>query len=355
VGIKLWGVGNEVYGARQASGGAQCAPWGWEDVWTCDGAEYVNGVGSGASHHEGFLEFRNAMRAVDPSIQVGAIGVEDQAAWNNWGNEVIAAAGQAMDFYDVHPYAYDTPPAGGYTTVLAQPQGAWAALKANITAAYNVHAGGRPIPIAITEHNLFSNYANDTGMWMTRAVDALFIADSLGQMAQHGFAMANQWMVNHSHYGLLNDDTWERRPQYYAYVLWSKFGNVMLPVTSTADAASTLSVYAGRVNSSTLSLLAINKSGNAITTTVDVAGFVPLISGSADVARASTLSDQTMTYNGVAEATLNDALSNAPALPVSVSPGRVTYTFAPYSLTLLRLHAAPPNVTPRVYVPLVTD
>ena len=71
LGIKLWGVGNEVYGGTPGSGGAECAAWGWEDVWTCSGTEYVNGAGD----HAGFTAFRTAMRAVDSTIQVGAVGV----------------------------------------------------------------------------------------------------------------------------------------------------------------------------------------------------------------------------------------------------------------------------------------
>ncbi|MCL5995265.1 MAG: alpha-L-arabinofuranosidase [Chloroflexi bacterium] len=347
LGIELWGVGNELFAPSQCGG--------WEPAWTCEGTEYANGVGAGAARHEGFIEFRTAMRAVDPAIQVGAVGVTDQGAWGNWGNEVIAAAGQAMDFYDVHQYAYWMPPAGGTADVLAQPQGAWAGLKANITAAFDAHAGGRHIPIGVTEHNLFSVWNNDADLWMARAVDGLFVADSIGQMARHGFALANQWMVDHSHYGLLNDSAWRRSPQYFAFVLWSKFGQQMVPVTSTASAATTLSVYAGRVNSSTLSLLAINKSASPITATIDVAGFAPLIGGMADVAGATTLSDMVMRYNGVSESALSNDLSNAPSSPFSASGSRATYTFAPYSLTLLRLRAAPPNVSPRAFVPVIAE
>ena len=52
VGIRYWEVGNEVYGAVQEAG-PNCAEFGWEQVWTCDGAEYVEGDGA----HDGFLRF----------------------------------------------------------------------------------------------------------------------------------------------------------------------------------------------------------------------------------------------------------------------------------------------------------
>ena len=64
--IRYWEVGNEVYGAKEEAG-PDCASWGWEDVWTCDGIEYVDGT----DEHDGFLRFREAMRAVDADIDVG--------------------------------------------------------------------------------------------------------------------------------------------------------------------------------------------------------------------------------------------------------------------------------------------
>ncbi len=357
-GIKLWGVGNEVYGGKPGLGTNCNTPWGWEDVWTCDGTEYVNGIGSGSARHEGYLEFRTAMRAVDPTIQVGAIGVTYQSSWNDWGNQVISAAGQVMDFYEVHQYAYDAPPAS-YETALANVQAVWPALKANISAGFSAHAGGRTIPIGITEHNLFSAWNQDTGAWMTRTVNGLYIADSLGQMMKNGFSMANQWLLdgntqsNGTDYGLLRTDAgYARSPQYYAYVLWSRFGSQMLPSSSTADAATTLSVYAGRINALTPTLLAINKTGQPITTTIHLSESLPLIGAQADVARAASLAAGSMTFNGVAEGTLANDLSNAPASNVPVGADQLTYAFAPYSITLLRMQL---SFTPTafVYLPLV--
>ncbi len=95
--IELWEVGNEVYGAKPAAG-PDCAPFGWEDVWTCDGTQYIEGD----DVHDGYLEFRDAMLAVDPDIEVGAVGLPDGESWGNWGDEVIAGAGDLLDFYVIH-------------------------------------------------------------------------------------------------------------------------------------------------------------------------------------------------------------------------------------------------------------
>ena len=46
------------------------------------------------------------MRKVYPSIMVGSVGIPEQGDWSNWGNEVIDEAGEVMDFYVIHQYAF---------------------------------------------------------------------------------------------------------------------------------------------------------------------------------------------------------------------------------------------------------
>jgi len=335
--ITYWEIGNEIYGGIS---GNDCSGWGWEEVWTCDGREYVNGIGSGSNRHEGYLEFRSEMKKVDASIQVGAVGVAPQDSWNNWGNEVIQEAGDQMDFYVIHQYAYFQPPSS-YQEALAQPQSGWQWIRDDYDNALAQYANGRDIPVAITEHNLFSVQDQDNGQWMTRAVNMLFMADSLGQMAQYEFDIANQWDLangqagNGTDYGLLNADNYNRSPQYYVLPLWSRFGSTMLPVSSSYAADTTLSVYAGRVDDSTVSLLAINKTGSPIAATIQVDGVSNISSGLVDVVKADSLDSQSVTFNGVGNP--NDSLSNAPSDSLNNPGNPLSYSFAPYSVTLLRL------------------
>jgi len=355
VGIKLWAVGNEVYGGTPASGGAQCQAWGWETVWTCDGTEYVNGARGNA----GYTAFRTAMRAVDGTIQVGAVGVTPSNEWNNWGNEVIAAAGATMDYYDIHEYGFFNPPAT-YADALALPPSRWPTTMNNVRSAFAANAGGRAIPVGVTEHNLFSAQDQDNQQLLTRAVNALYVADTIGQMIQQGVVMANQWALangragNGTEYGLMHEDNnWYRSPQYYVYPLWSRFGGQMLPVVSSFNAATHLSVYGGRIDANTFSLLAINKSGQALSANlfIDRGGSaVAITGGTVDRVSAVNLSDQAVSYNNVANPA--DDLSNAPALPLNASGSPVAYTFPANSITLLRLQTsgavatATPSATP---------
>lgn len=356
IGLKYFEIGNEIYGGKPGMG-KDCAGWGWEDVWTCDGREYVNGIGSGANRKEGYLEFRTAMKWVDSSIQVGAVGVTPQDSWSNWGNEVIQAAGSALDFYIIHQYAYFEPPSG-YQDVLAQPQSAWSSIMSDYENALDEYANGRSVPVAITEHNLFATQDKDNSQWMTRGVNMLFMADSLGQMITHGIDIANQWDLangqawNGTDYGLLNADSYARSPQYYVFPLWRRFGQTMLPVTSSHNAASQLSVYAGRIDPWTVSVMAVNKTGSPIQTSIQLQNAPALlIGGTADVARTTSLDSQSATFNGVGNP--NDSLSNAPAANLGVIANPLTYTFQPYSVTLLRLQVKEFIPTDWVYLPAI--
>jgi hypothetical protein len=347
IGIKYWDVGNETYGGTPASGGASCAPWGWENVWTCSGAEYINGATRGSRTYEGYREFRAQMKRIDPTILVGAIGFEHVTSgytYNQYMQDLLQAAqasGVDIDFLTVHPYTYDSAPADD-AQILSQPQAQYPAIKAELQTAMATYYG-RQIPIWVTEYNLASSDDPKAG----QAVNSLFVADVIGQIIQNGYSAALQWdLADGTNLALMNTPkyggaTYPRAPEYFALPLWSRFGNQMLPVTASFPAASQLSVYAGRASSATVSLLAINKTGASITTTIAIAGN-SITGGVIDVARANALSDTTMTFNGVSEASLNSDLSNAPSSALTNAGDTISYTFAPYSITVIRLNITNP-------------
>ena len=345
LGLKYWEIGNETYGGNPSSG-TDCWEFGWEDVWTCDGTEYVNGIGSGANRREGFIEFRDMMRWVDPTIEVGAVGVAEQASWSNWGNEVIIAAGDEMDFYIIHQYGFWNPPDTD-ADILAQPQGEWTNIMADVQASISTNAGGRDIPITVTEYNLFSWEDMDSQQKMIRTVNMLFMADTMGQLMENGYDIATHWNLANgagstgTDYGMLDANDYHRNPQYYAFPMWAKFGNTMLSTTNPFSASSQLSIYAGRVDADTISILAINKTGGNLSSDIQINGFGCIAGGSADVAQGSTLNAQTATYNGNSNPS-ND-LSNAPATVIAPTESPFSYTFPPYSITVLLLDVDNPT------------
>jgi hypothetical protein len=338
--IKYWEIGNEVYAGKQNLGTDCTFEWGWENVWTCDGTEYVNGIGSGENRKEGFLEYAAEMKAVDPDILIGAVGITPQAEWNNWGNEVIAGAGDVMDFYIIHEYGFfnQTP---AFETAVAKPHTVWGPMMEDFQNSVTQHANGRSIPVAITEYNLYSFQDGDKDQLMVRGINMLYFADTLGQMATHGFAIANQWNLangaagNGTDYGLIHAKTFDRYPQYYVFPLWTKFGTEMLPVASPFAPESEMSLYAGTQEDGTVSLLAINKTGDPITTDIQLLNAPEdLKTAVIDIAQAESLESQTITFNG--KSNPDDTLSDAPSTILESVKNPLSYSFAPYSITLIR-------------------
>ena len=345
LGIKYFEYGNEVYGSTPGSGGAECVAWGWENGWTCDGTEYVDGNAS----NDGYLAVRAAVRAVDSSVLVGAVGFEDPAAYSNWGNEVIRAAGTELDFYIIHPYAYYVLPSydeGGFTEMLAQPQRHWATIRSRLNDAFATFGGGREVPIAVTEFNITSSQDQDRRQILTRAVNALFLADSIGQAMTHGFAFFNQWNLtngcarNRTCYDLLVDGRkFRRTAQYWAFPLWSRFGSALLPVTADRDPGTELAVYAGRVDADTVALLAVNKTGATVDATLTLASGRQILAATADAATATKLKQKRVRFNG--RGNPDDDLADAPPAIVSTTGAFATHTLAPYSITRVRLDTTP--------------
>ena len=183
--------------------------------------------------------------------------------------------------------------------------------------------------------SLLSVWSQDAQGLMIRAVNGLHVADTLGQIIQSGYALANHYTLATgdvstgapmtTNYSLLRPNLgWQRTPQYFAFVLWSRFGGQMLPVTTTLNAATQLSAYAGRIDANTLSVLAINKSGEPIAARIDAPGAAAFTGSQADVAEADALMDTAVRFNGVVEAALADDLSNAPSQPVMATGGAIT-------------------------------
>ncbi len=110
--VEFWQVGNELYIEGDASGG-HMSPQAYADR---------------------FLAFSAAMKAVDPTIRIGAIGLRNYGRYrlnryNNWNEVVLRKAGPAMDVLTVHnayaPIAGDEAgfePAEVYATLWAAPR-----------------------------------------------------------------------------------------------------------------------------------------------------------------------------------------------------------------------------------------
>ena len=71
---------------------------------------------------------------------------------------------------------------------------------------------------------------------------------------------------------MIDADTGNRNPQYYALALWARFGDELLATDVGFSTETELSAYAGRAADGTISVLAINKTGEPATAHVRIGG-----------------------------------------------------------------------------------
>ena len=169
--------------------------------------------------------------------------------------------------------------------------------------------------------------AGDTEQTMTRAMNALYVADTIGQLAVNGVAIANQWNLANgttgsgTDYGLISLEAGTSLPQYEAMVAWSRAGSALIPV-SFDD--SDLRVYATTHGDGRLTAFVLNLSGEELVRTVRVLGAPS--AGSAGL---------TKTWTDDLAATSMPTES----VEVAVSDGELTIMLPPWSINVLELDA----------------
>jgi hypothetical protein len=175
-GDKYWEIGNEVYG-----NGYYGSAWEADDHASKSPTTYADNV----------LQYVSAMKAVDPTIKIGAVltlpgnwpdSVVASGDSADWNRTVLSIAGSAVDFVIVHWY----PNGQGAATALSEPAqltGELAQLRDEI----DQYAGpnGPNIGIALTEMN--------SGVDTTTQPDALFGADAYVTALEQGVFTVDWW------------------------------------------------------------------------------------------------------------------------------------------------------------------
>lgn len=91
--VKFWEVGNEVWG------------------------DWVRGHSDAETYARNYNQYAKAMRAVDPSIKLIAVGDNNM----NWNRTVLRAAGQQIDYLAIHHYYGRHEAAGDPLNLMARP------------------------------------------------------------------------------------------------------------------------------------------------------------------------------------------------------------------------------------------
>ena len=225
---------------RETDGHPQ--PWGV--VWFEYGNESYIGDLRGQKftadqYAQNYLQYRQAMKAVDPAIKLGAV-VFHAPSPEDWTARVMLGIGAAVDYYVEHQYvtgyaANDgNPPADTLYAI------ALAGTGYELTADYrrlhelSVELTGRSdIPIAVTEFN--GGFEQNTPVKYRHTLGtALMNAEHIGRlMRAPNVAFANYWQYANSYWGMVKAPpyapSYVLRPNYYPFEFYHQhFGDRLL-------------------------------------------------------------------------------------------------------------------------------
>jgi len=284
-GVKYWEIGNEQYGD-----GIYGANWEANNYSDKSPAQYANEL----------LQYASAMKAVDPTIKIGAVlttpgnwpdSVVASGENGDWNQQVLSIAGSAIDFAIVHYYPSSS--LGSTVVNAAQPLGGeLAQLRQEI----NQYAGsnGPNIQFAMTEtdgNNLMDTqpgalYGADT--YMTSLENGAFSVDWWDlRNGATAISTAPDGATDFGDEGVLSSaqcigTTCEPAastpfPPYYAISMLSKLG---LPGDTMVNAGTDqqmVAAHAVRNANGDLSVMLINKDpANSYQVNLHYAGFTPV-------------------------------------------------------------------------------
>ncbi|QFZ19187.1 cellulose binding domain-containing protein [Saccharothrix syringae] len=328
-GVKYWEIGNELYG-----NGHYGANWEADDHPDKSPAQYASLV----------VEFARAMKAVDPTIHVGAVlttpgewpdGITAAGDAGTWNQVVLSTAGPEVDFGIVHWYP------GGDTAADAMARTDRITDAIRLVREQSRRYAGKELGIAMTELN--TSYGRNT------QPGALFAADAYATLMANGVFTIDWWNVHNGidrvstiaghtdfhDFGLLSsanctaDGTVCQPPlntpfaPYHALAMTSRFAGPGDQLLATASTDPLVKVHAARRTDGGLSVMLINQDPDAAKpVSLRYAGYSP--AGEAKV----------LTHgNGDAAITTGTGSATSATLP-------------PYSITTLVLRPSAPVTGP---------
>ena len=307
LGIRYWEVGNEVF--ENGYFGGEGLEEDLHAAYPKEAKENAklrkkNASLSPEAYGKSFVQFAQAMKAVDPRIRVGVsldkpvAGQINRDEWSqdpvtgkyqqnasvsvkedfnkgiDWDKGVLSTACNEVDFVTLHWYPSDTTQDSGYKDLdsyklLAGPQDTLRPILAGLVEQMQKACGQRTrsIQVAFTEVGV-APYVNVPES--EEVVLGLFVADLYPQLVEYGVINAD-WAELHN--GSFLDNRNKPGPQYFGMQMVHALMNFNDAVLTATSSSSMLSVHASKRADGSLGLMLINKDGkNATTAKVQVSG-----------------------------------------------------------------------------------
>jgi hypothetical protein len=251
-GIKYWEVGNEVYGD-----GTYGTSW-----------ELNHNALGPTTYANNFVSYSKAMKAVDPSIQVGLVittpgywpdGVTSSLSPQPWNDTVLPIACSYADFVIVHWYPGSSDQAATLATSSQIPSMV-SAVRSKLNQYCGSHASA--VQIMITETNAGSLNA---GQRATAYYTGLFLDDTYMTMLENGVANVDWWQTHDDllSSGASGDPPAQTPfPPYYALQMLSHLGQAGDTMVSSSSSQSLVKVHAVKQANGNLAVLLDNEDPN---------------------------------------------------------------------------------------------
>ncbi len=247
-GVKYWEIGNETY---------------LSDEWTCTTAE---------KYAQGVVALSKAMKAVDPTIKIGANGPTNPTAAGRldtvpWWPAVLERTIDHIDFIIIHCY-FSVP---SYSAYLHSRNDFAAGLRLTREYIREHYPARADMPIAITEWN-----TNKTSIGNSLG-HAIVIATMLGEFAREGVEMGNYWPLRMKrgqwNRGLLQHGSNDPQPVYHAFRAFATMCRGSL-VECTQEGVA-LAYAALSDDGRSLNVFVINPHPREIGCAISIDGFAP--------------------------------------------------------------------------------
>ena len=271
--VKFWEVGNEIWG------------------------DWVRGHSDAATYARNYIRYARAMRAIDPSIKLIAVGDNNM----NWNRTVLRAAGENIDYLAIHHYYGRREMAGDQLNLMARPLFLERFYGQVEQLLHEIVPGGR-IKLAINEWGLDlaveRQYSLESALYGARLMNVFERQGKLIEMSAVS-DLVNGWpggIIQANRHGLFIS------PIYLVNQLYSEYhgderlaASVSSPTFDTSREGSNVpyldAVASRTADGGNIFIKAVNTSPtSALTTTVKVHGAMPLGQAEITTVNAPSLS-----------------------------------------------------------------
>lgn len=359
--VQHYEVGNECYGTWE------------EDEHGQAGSNLTGSQWDAVTYATYAIQFMAAMRAVDPTIKIGCVAEPgqdsstqsttvtnpvDNSKHSGWTAVLLSTlASGSVNPNHIYPnfiidHRYPQAPGSESDAGLLSSTTGWTSDANDLRTQLNDYLGspGAAIELDATETN--DVYGNP-GKQSLSLVDALYAVDSIGTLSQTEFNDLNWWDMRngsdasqnnsaslygwrlYGDYGLISspgapDPANTPYPAYYAFKLGSHFVTQGAVSVSSTSSYNLLTAYGVTQADGSVAVLVVNKSPNSpLNGIISLAGTIPGTTATAySYGKANDLANGDLTVT-----------------PITGVTFPFTFTFAPYSMTVIDFHAssAPPT------------